>query len=87
MLFRKAVVVAAIVAGSMSSAALASPQPKYVLKRIPGGPRPDQYVLVRTHEAKERQRPYALTGNAEERREHRVVSRPTPMHPKGTHGY
>ncbi|MDQ3439451.1 MAG: hypothetical protein M3478_03780 [Planctomycetota bacterium] len=86
MFVKKAAVLAAILAGSASSAALAD-HPKYVLKRILRGPRPDQYVLVRTHRPAEGERPYALTGDADARRGHRAVERPTPTHPKGTHGH
>ena len=56
-------------------------QANYETKRIPMGPRPDQYVLVRKHPAPLQQdRPYALTGE----REHRRAVQPS--HPKGTHG-
>ena len=84
MFMKKAAVVAALIAGSMSSAALAD-HPKYVLKRVPGGPRPDQYVFVRAQEPARNEGPYALTGNADERRVHHAASRSTPTHPKGTH--
>ena len=67
-------------------ASAAAPDAKYELKRIPMGPRPDQYVLVRTDRAVQAERPYALTGERQERRTERPSARPTPSHPKGTHG-
>ena len=58
----------------------------YELKRIPMGPRPDRYVLVRTDRATQDERPYALTGGRDKCRTERLKARPTPSHPKGTHG-
>ena len=77
--------VAVVLAAGYASAA--TPEAKYELKRIPMGPRPDQYVLVRTDRADEAERPYALTGEGEARRTQRPAARPTPSHPKGTHGH
>ena len=76
--------VAVILTAGYASAA--TPDVKYELKRIPMGPRPDQYVLVRADRAAQDERPYALTGEREERRAGRTAARPTPSHPKGTHG-
>ena len=67
-------------------ASAATSDAKYELKRIPMGPRPDHYVLVRTDRADQDERPYALTGEREARRAERPAARPTPSHPKGTHG-
>ena len=78
-----AAVAVVLTAGYASAAA---PEPKYELKRIPMGPRADQYVLVRTDRGSQDARPYALTGEREERRAERPAARPTPSHPKGTHG-
>jgi len=58
----------------------------YELKRIPMGPRPDQYVVVRTDRAPQAEQPYALTGESQPARAVRTNSRLTPSHPKGTHG-
>ena len=59
---------------------------RYELKRIPMGPRPDQYVVVRTDRAVPAERPYALTGDAQRDPAKRVNVRHAPSHPKGTHG-
>ena len=67
-------------------ASAATPTAKYELKRIPMGPRPDQYVLVRADRAGQDEQPSALTGEREKRQAERSVARPTPSHPKGTHG-
>jgi hypothetical protein len=67
-------------------ASAATPNTNYELKRILMGPRPDQYVLVRTDRPVQDGRPYALTGDRDERRTERPAARPTPSHPKGTHG-
>jgi hypothetical protein len=83
-IYKKAAFAAVLAVTSASSVALANPAPEYVLKRIPRGPRPDQYVLVRASERTER--PYALTGRADDsRRTHRAAVRTTPSHPKGPH--
>ena len=63
-------------------ASAATNDAKYELNRIPMGPRADQYVFVRTDRTPQDDRPYALTGERQERR----TERPTPTHPKGTHG-
>ena len=76
-------VVVVLTAGYASAA---TPDAKYELKRIPMGPRHDQYILVRTDRADRNERPFALTGEREERRAERPAARPTPSHPKGTHG-
>jgi hypothetical protein len=83
--FKKAAVAAALVVASASSVALAEAQPRYVLKRIPGGPRPDQYVFVRAVLAERTERPYALTGTETNTRRHQAVW-PKPLHPKGPRG-
>jgi hypothetical protein len=59
---------------------------RYELKRIPMGPRPDHYVLVRADRATAgTERPYALTGDTRAQVQ-RNTPRYTPLHPKGTHG-
>ena len=83
---KKVLFAAAIAVGSMSTMAWADSGPRYVQKRIPMGPRPDQYVLVRADRAEQAERPYALTGEVRKAREQRPGHRPTPSHPKGTHG-
>ena len=73
---------AALVVLSASSVALADQaQPAYREMRIAGGPRPYQYVLVRTARA---ERPYALTGTETAGKSIRV-SWPALVHPRGTH--
>ena len=68
-----------------ASAAWAAPQ--YQLKRVPMGPRNDNYVLVRVDDANTtNDRPYALTGDTHERAVRPTASR-VPSHPKGTHGW
>jgi hypothetical protein len=69
-----------------TSATQASAGPRHVLKRVPGGPRPDQYVWVRTSVGEQRDQPYALTGTAPAK-QRKAVSWPTRTHPKGTHGH
>lgn len=71
-----------IALSAAACAASADPAPRYEYKRISQGPRPDQYVLVRS-ETVHSEQPYALTGQAERSR----AERPTvqPSHPKGTH--
>ena len=60
---------------------------RYELKRIPMGPRTDQYVLVPVREQQQADRPYALTGESPRAAgAERANARPTPSHPKGTHG-
>jgi hypothetical protein len=76
--------VAVILTAGYASAA--TPGAKYELKRIPMGPRADQYVLVRADRAVQDEHPYALTGERQERRAKAAHARPTPSHPKGTHG-
>jgi hypothetical protein len=79
--------IAAVVVVLSSSFAFAGPgNAKYELQRIPMGPRPDQYVLVRVDRATRGDRPYALTGDTQERRAARPAARLTPSHAKGTHG-
>jgi hypothetical protein len=80
---KKVLIAAAIAVGSMAPMAFADSGPRYVLQRIPMGPRPDNYVLVRVDRA---ERPYALTGDTQPRRAQRPAARYTPSHPKGTHG-
>jgi hypothetical protein len=85
---RKATIAAALVlvAGSMPSVARADAEPKYALQRIPMGPRPDQYVMVRVFDSSQRERPYALTGSDASTRTREPIVRHIPSHPKGTHG-
>ena len=80
---RKILFAAAVAVGAISPVALADSGPRYVLQRIPMGPRPDNHVLVRVDRA---ERPYALTGSGPKGRADRAASRPMPSHPKGTHG-
>ena len=80
---RKILFAAAIAIGAVAPAALADSGPRYVQQRIPMGPRPDNYVLVRVDRA---ERPYALTGDVQSRRAERPPVRVMPSHPKGTHG-
>ena len=70
------------IALSTAACASADSAPRYEYKRISQGPRPDQYVLVRSETVRSEQ-PYALTGQTERSR----AARPTvqPSHPKGTH--
>lgn len=78
---KKAALLAAVVVGAASSSAMAGHE-RYEVRRIPGGPRSDQYVYVRTHRpAETRQRPYALTGRDATSRGKTV--RPAMLHPKG----
>jgi len=76
-------IAAMIVLATAGYASAGTGSAHYELKRIPMGPRPDNYVLVRVDRTPQAERPYALTGDA--RTERRNV-RPTPSHPKGTHG-
>ena len=73
--------------GLGATACTASPDSdaRYVEKRIPGGPRPDQYVLVRADQHERVDRPYALTGETRKTSADRMAERPAPSHPKGTH--
>ena len=73
-----------LLAVALSVAGCASAADRYELKRVPMGPRPDQYVLVPVDRGDDAAKPYTLTGQAESRRE-RQPSRPVPSHPKGTH--
>lgn len=63
----------------------ATPKPKYALKRIPMGPRPDRYVLVRVDRRDRAERPYRLTGHARHDRHDWTSPHRVPSHPKGTH--
>ena len=67
------VAVAAVALSLWAPAAFAS-VPKYQIRRVSMGPRPDQYVLVRAGR-EEAARPYALTGNREVRNVRRLVPR------------
>jgi hypothetical protein len=79
--------IAAVAVVVTSSVAFAGTEnARYELKRIPMGPRPDQYVVVRVDRAPQAERPYALTGDSQDRQVKRTNTRPTPSHPKGTHG-
>jgi hypothetical protein len=82
----KGLFVAAIALGTGACTASTDSGAQYVQKRVSMGPRPDQYVLVRADQAEQADRPYALTGEARETRVERPAQRPTPSHPKGTHG-
>ena len=59
---------------------------RYELKRIPMGPRPDQFILVRVDRAPQPEHPRALTCDAQTANVELQKARPTPLHPKGTHG-
>lgn len=60
---------------------------RYQIQRIPMGPRPDQYIIVRVMDrSAPSDRPYALTGESQPARVHRMSVRTIPSHPKGTHG-
>ena len=76
-------IAAIVVLATAGYAAAGTASPRYELKRIPMGPRPDNYVLVRVDRAPQADQPYALTGDA---RAERSNANPTPSHPKGTHG-
>ena len=71
---KKLFAVAAIAVGIAAPAAFAG-APRYEARRIPMGPRPDQYVLVRTKVARGGVRPYALVGDRQGRTVRRVVQR------------
>ena len=79
---KTAAVVAAITVGSISSSALADHQ-RYELWRISAGPRPDQYVYVRTDQMRHHERPYALTGSDRAHVARRDAVWPTRLHLKG----
>jgi hypothetical protein len=64
----------AVAAGMFSPAALAA-TPKYATRRVPMGPRPDQYVLVRVSRETRSSAPYALTGRPEVRIVRRLIHR------------
>ena len=49
--------------------------PRYELRRIPMGPRPDQYVLGRVYRQSRDEHPYRLTGHANAPAERRLVQR------------
>jgi hypothetical protein len=57
----KLIAVAAALIGGIAPAALAA-GPRYEVRRLPNGPRPDRYVFVRVGEAPRAAAPYALTG-------------------------
>ena len=83
MIKRIAAIAVVFLAGCASAGA---PEAKYELKRIPMGPRPDQYVLVPADRAPQTEQPFALTGERQERRGERAEAPRIPSHPKGTHG-
>jgi hypothetical protein len=83
--FRRMALIGAVVVGGMSSAAMAD-HARYKLMRIPGGPRPDQYVYVRAHRSADRERPYSLTGSEHRAASDRRAHWPAPLHPKGPRG-
>ena len=85
-MIKQVAIAAAALVLSSSFAVAGSGGPKYELKRIPMGPRPDNYVLVRVDRPDHAARPYALTGDAQNRPVKQKAARPTPSHPKGTHG-
>jgi hypothetical protein len=71
----KTIALAAALAAGAVSPALASP-PRYEVRRLPNGPRPDHFVFVRIDDAPPRPRaPYALTGSAPVRATRHVVQR------------
>ena len=72
-----------VVLATAGYAAAGTGSAEYELRRIPMGPRPDNFVIVRVDRTPQPDRPYALTGEA---RAERSQVRPTPSHPKGTHG-
>jgi hypothetical protein len=75
-MFKKATLAAVVAVGLFSPAAFAdSSTPKYELKRMGMGPRPDQYVWVRVDRDTRGDRPYALTGDTERPLQRRVVQR------------
>jgi hypothetical protein len=78
---------AAAIAVSMLSPAAFAAGSKYQPKRIPGGPRPDQYMFVPVEGKARSDRPYALTGDTDRIGKHRRTVRYVyvPTHPKGTH--
>ena len=72
---KKLVVAAVVVAGGVLTPAAFAATPNYTTRRIPMGPRPDQYALVRTDREGRGSSPYALTGRTEVRTVRRVVQR------------
>ena len=66
--------VAAVAVGIAAPAAFAG-APRYETRRIPMGPRPDHYVLVRSSADRGVVRPYALVGDRQVRTVRRVVQR------------
>ena len=82
---KTAALIAAALVGLTGSTALAD-HGRYETRRISNGPRPDQYVLVRTmHRAASAERPYALTGRGDDATR-RDADRPMPLHLKGPRG-
>ena len=82
----KQIAAIAVVLVTAGYASAATQKASYELKRIPMGPRPDQYVLVRVDRAPQAEQPYALTGDAQPARVERNKPRYTPLHATGTHG-
>lgn len=66
--------VAAVAVGIAAPATFAG-APRYETRRVPMGPRPDQYVLVRTNADRGAVRPYGLIGDRKVRTVRRVVQR------------
>ena len=71
---KQLVAAAAVAVGAFSTAACAA-APNYQVRRVPMGPRPDQYVFVRTAREAGAAAPYALTGRPEVRYERKLVQR------------
>jgi hypothetical protein len=80
----KLFVAGALAVGILSPGVCAA-GPRYQTQRIPGGPRPDRFVLVRVGGGERRDRPYALTGETDGGRRVRGAYRYVPTHLKGTH--
>ena len=71
---KKLVTVAAVAVGVLSTATFAA-TPRYETRRMSMGPRPDQYVLVRTDHEKRSSASYALTGRPVVKYERKLVQR------------
>ena len=54
--------------------------PRYETRRLPNGPRPDRFMLVRVDRGRPAAPPYALTGAPTRRVERRVVQRWSGAH-------
>lgn len=75
-MFKKMIVVAAVAAGSLALTACAhAAGGEYELKRIPMGPRPDYYVMVRAGRHKPLGAPDSVAGPQRQKTELRLVQR------------